>query len=1033
MRAEWNMNRYFTPVVSNNDEADQRYFPLASMALPRRPDKGIVKLKTNEGFAQPGYMNAVPNARFYVNSDVDRYNYWSSTLTADTFVTGNGYSFATPQRPTVLYPSQVSTNKIVVGFENSLSSPKSFTIQVSTNGTTWSTVATNPTINSKGKVELYLQAGGTWSTNPFYSNITKIRGIRVVVTTMTEPFSRLAVIEISPRIHNDVTPFTVQWDSSFEASDVSDLMPIGKSSANTGSVTLSNTDLRFNNDNSTSLYYGLMDKNVKFTVDFGLKLSTGAYEYVRQLTMYTEKFAPSSDNTVVAQLKDTSIYLQEETIPAMYLENHTIGAIIWKIMDILGYTNYFYNVKQDDSQIVPYFWTSGEKTAWDEIGGLAETTQTAVYFDENDVMRINTKNNAFDSTRAVDWNFRATTAVGLVANIEELEQDRVFESNKLNVIYKETKFSDFNNGFPKMEVSWEPEDTVVLRSSSITKPIIGTPDFFEMDQAKSVTWPYIGIVNIQGEMIKYSGKYYRYYDLAGNVQVVVVSSVDEKNVIDKEKSNEFLAWKNQFTGSFKISERGAYGTKKSDHTIYTFVPNAPGPRYVGAYINFNNFSGINFYPRASYQNNDGVLNLKTDSSYSWIDMHLVHNGYTQDLVPYGNFGTRIKFKGDGYPDNMGVGGMYFCGGSGGQGFYLGAGLSSAANASGVKAWPEIVLYVKGKDGGSLYLVGNNAQISKEVWYDLEARVDVINPGAAGQHYRVSIYLNGAHMATAGVDINHFENLGRSGAWIRSHCSADFEYLYAFEDGVEGLDDPANRDELGGSSMDLIYGGFKSNTVYSRVKYNWIWSAWDKKYRHVGNFFFDDFTPVVHEVREFRSEFKENPVLHSYPYLTNDYQAMILEYESDPFGSSMLVANASRTDAVLNGEDNSLGPDDTINQKMMVYGRLLNQEDEQNVVVTNDEAIRKRGVVETKVESMWTQTKSMAESLATWTVKTFGKSADELTITAFAHPIIQVGDLITVNHPAFNMTDATHQYFVTSVNRQWSDGLSTTISCKRYNP
>lgn len=1030
--AEWNMNRHYTGEVSNNGEPDDRpEFPMSSVVEPLRPTKkGIVKMIIDDGYVQPEYMNAVPSARFYVTSDDDLYHYWVSKETAKTLSgSNNTFSFDTPQRPTVIYPELVYTNKIVIGLETSLARPVSYSVQTTTNGTAWSTIAVNPTVDQDGKIVLYLQQSGSWGASAYYSNITRIRGVRLVVNTMDQLFSRLSVIEISPRIENDLSTFVQDWSSSFELSDVSDLAPIGRASSNGASVTLSNVDLRFNNENEESLYYGMMDKNVKMTLDFGLKMINGSYEYVRQFTMYAESFSPSDEMTIVANLTDSATYLQTVTVPALYLENHTVGAVIWKLMDIAGFTNYHYNVRQDDSQIVPYFWTDGESTLWDVIAGLAETTQTAVYFDEYDVMRIQTKSMAFDTSRAIDWNLRATDAPGLAANIETLSQDRVFETNKLDVTYYPTEFSDFNNGIPKMEVSWEPEGMVLLRSATLTKSILRDSEWLSIDQQKSETWPYSAMVNIDGEMIRYEGKHYYYYDPAGGVKEAILKSKDEKESIDKDpaKSSELLAWKNHFSGNFKIVERGCMGTQIKDHAVYNWNPAAPGNRYAGAYINWNSFQGIGFYNRATFNNSQGVLTLTTDASYGWVDMHLVHNGWADDLVSKGNFGTRVRFAPSGFPTNQGVAGLHFCGGSSGQGFYVGLHPTDSIEAAG-RNHNEVVAAVKGSDGRTIILGSVEAQIDRGVWYDLEARVLPIGTPSDG-HYRLSVYLNGAHAGTHGLLFTYHENLGRSGVWVRSHTSADFEYLYAFEDDRAGTDDPENMDSPGGRTLDVIYGGYRSNTVYSRIKYNSIYSPWDKRYGLVGDWFFDEFTPVVHEVREIEADFKEAPVIHSYPYTTND-DAMILEYNSDPFGGKLMIANAARVNAVVHGEDTTTTPDSPINHTMMIYGRLLNQEDAQHAISENLDSIRARGLVETKIDSKWIQSEAAAKAIGDWAVGTFGHGADEVEATIFPVPILQIGDLVTVSHPGFNMLTSSHKYFVTATNKTWEDGFTMTVSLKR---
>lgn len=1012
--AEWNMNRYYTPVVSNNGEADQDDFPLASVVEPRRPTKGIVKMRIDEGFIQPQYMNAVPAARFYITSEDDLYRYWSSLTKTNAF-SGGSYVFAAAQNLTALYPSSIYTNKIVIGLETSLAKPVNFTVKITTNGTTWTTVATNPTINSDGQVVLYLQANNSWSSTPYYNNVTQISGVRLSVSSMDEPDSRLSVIEISPRIHNDVSDYLVNWDASFEISDTSNITPIGRASSNVASVTLSNTDLRFNNDNSASLYFGLMDKNVKITGDFGLLLSGGSYEYVRQFTMYTDTISPGDDMTVSIGLKDSSMYMQGEKIPALYLEGHTIGSIIWKLMDIAGFTNYFYNVKQDDSQIIPFFWTQGDKNLWDEIAGLAETTQTAVYFDENDVMLIRTKSSAFDVGRPVDWDLRATSVPGLEANIESLSPERVFDANSVDVKYYNTAFSDFNNGLPKMDVVWEVEDTVLLRATTLKQSLTSSSEWLVMQGAKALVWPYSGIVNIEGEIIRYEGKDYYYYDKNGVLTHETIKTDDEKKVIDSEKSSETLAWKNYFSGWLKITKRGEYGTQVKDHLLYNYIPLGNGPRYAGSLVRFDNITARTSYG-SSFDNDSGTLLLTAWPNATWWDIFLVENQWPQDKLPAQNarWGTRVKFQPNGYPESMGEAGLHFMGGYNGTGLYASIHPSISAKAGG---WPEIWLVLKHRDGHSQTLAQVEANIQKDVWYDLE-----VDTRWAGGTWHTVVYLNGQPMITSNIVSSYWDNDGRTGAFIRGNCRANFENLYAFE--ADANDPEVNTDDSG-QILDLIYGGYRSNHVISQYKLGPGGQVTNLKN------YFDEFTPIIHEMREFDVKFTETPVIHSYGLCSNESQVAFLEYNADPFGAKFVLANTSRVDAVVNGEDDiTFGKDDVVNHKLMVYGRLLTQEDAQSVVTEDEESIRKRGKSEIEIDSKWNQSKAAADSISSWIVKYFGFGSEEVSGSIFGNPLLQIGDLVTVSHPAYNMTSSTHKYFVTSVHRSADEGYGTEVGLRR---
>lgn len=1029
--AEWNMNRFVSASsITNGSYGDDPMFPISSIVGTRRPGRGIVKsraipLPTNifqdaiEGQADGSYTDVMDEYRFYASSLDDPYKYYSTPVATSKRIVAFHYEFAQPQRPQVIYAQTLYCNKLVVGIDNSVANPIDFTVEITTDGVAWETIATNPGIDINGQVILWLNDVFEWTSTPNYDNITQIRGVRVSVYAMDKNNAHFNLIEISPRIENDLTDYVIDWSASYSMADASFLLPIGKASSNHGSITLSNTDLRFNNDNQSSLYFDIIDKNVRFKVDFGVEKSNGDYEYIRQLTMYAQGWAPDSDQQVTVDLKDSSSFAQEEIVPSTYFENHTVPAIIWRLMDLMGYTNYRYVPEESDSFIVPYFWTTGDESLWEVISRLCETTQTAIYFDEFDILQIKTKSAAYDLDRPIDWNLRATDAPGVVANIVDLNQTNDYEANLVNIRYQQTGYKTVS-GLPQMEVSWEPEGTVLLRSTSIRSDILPHSQYFRIAQNKAGAWPYSGMVNIEGELIRFDGKVYNYYNASGVVENAVVKTLDEKNAIDKQKSSPELAWKNYFTGDFKITKRGEYGSPISNHIINK-EPLTGRVNKEGYYTVKSAMIGWRTWPSTSavWRGENGGLRLATDHSYVGLDKTCIVSRVTDTILPPAIYGTRLKFVLSDWPTaTQGMAALHFMGGHNQVGLF--ANLRTTAFTNTNRWCHELTLEVKDRWGvhhtlrheGDLREYGQRHEIVPGVWYDLEATVYV-----RGQHYAVTLYLNGVESGQYFVPINWLAPKGYLGPTTRSFCTVDFEYLYAFgvQPELEG-----NPDEQT-TFLDLLHGDYRSGLV-RKEQFN------AKK----NVYFFDDFSPIAHEVREYDVEFTETPVLHSYLYFSNDSQVVCTNYSSDPFGAKFTIANASRTDAVLAGEDQVLfGVDNAVEQKMFVYGRLLNQEDAQTVKAENKEGIARRGSAEVTIESRWIQSKDMAQSIGDWVVDNWSGGCDEVSIDVFYNPLLQISDLMAVSHPMFDMTSSTHKYFVVGIKRDFSmDGPNLRMTLRR---
>jgi len=1047
--AEWNMNRYVNvSSIGNNNYVDDPMYPIRSIVEPRRPGRGILKARSVnevkdemqesiEGRVTATYRNEPDEARFYAASLDDPYKYYATSAVATNRQQAFVFAFDVVQRPYVIYDQNLYCNKIVIGIENTESAPVDFTVDITIDGKNWQTIATNPLVDANGRIVLWLSDSLTWTAVQNYDAITQIRGVRMSVSTMTKKNAHLNLIEISPRIENDLTDFTISWNADFSMSNVSFDLPIGRSSSNTGSIKLSNTDMRFNNDNKESLYFDLIDKNVRFKVDYAIKKASGLYEYFRQMTMYAQNWSPSDDQEISVDLKDSSMFAQEEIVPATYFENLTIAAIIWRLFDMMGYTDYEYRPNAEDSLVVPYFWTNGEESLWEVISKLGEVTQTAIFFDEHDVLQIKTKNGAYDENRVPDWIYTSQPIGSYASNIVNVDQSNEFEANSVSVVYKETGYSDFANGFPKMEVSWEPEDTVVLRSSPIKESITAGSQFMSIAQEKAATYPFAGLLNVESEIIRYDAKWYIYYD-KNNVAVGKwIKSSDEKSTTDTIDSSEVLAWKNYFSGHLRIVKRGEFGSAIIDHIVQTKAGRPEENRYIGVEDDPFSLTRSQYNTvAAKWDTSSGFLRLARNASPNVNAIHYMATTHkSEDLINSregSRFGTRFKFTESGWPSSTsGIAGLYFLGGANSTGLYATVHTTAVADRS--NRWHnEIVLCIKDRRGiftflgtighraGTSMPLGSRYEIVPGKWYDLEAYVRV-----EGRNSIITLYVNSIDVGTYLVASDAWDPIGYSGPFVRTQCIADFEYVYGFQ-GILAYPVESNQTSL----LDLIEGDYRSSMISRNFKYRSLLN--EDQWNYVNKIFFDEFVPIAHEMKEYEIDFEDNPVLHSYLYFSNESQVVCTNYESNPFGAKFIIANSSRTDAIVSGEDKvTFGVDNAVDQKLFVYGRLLEQKDDQRCTVSDPDGIRRRGRSDVVIESQWIQSKDMAKSIAGWVIKNWSNGCDELQASVFYSPLTQLGDLVPVNHSVSNISPDTHKYFVVAVKRSFSnDDITQTITLRR---
>lgn len=1063
---EWNQNRYAGILKVDNNPSDKNVgadienFPIDSIVEPQRPTRGIIKARTSraisrplfwsrtrrdtlvtgeQGFTAEDFSDNPTSTRYYTVGPQSGYKYWTSPRPSTGVARADGsYPFPAGYevRPYVLYKNTARVNKIVLSFETTWSKPLSYTVEVTTNGgSTWTTVSTNPVPNAEGQVILYRQTSGAWSSTVSRDSITTINGIRLVVNGINKPTSHFNLIELSARLESDLTPHVISYETRYNLSEPNFITPIGKASSNSASVSLSNTDGLFSNTNTASIYHGLIDKNALCTLDLEYDLADfgGGKEVIREFTMYTDQWSGEGELEVEAEVKDSSKFFQEEKVPELLLENITVGEAVWRICDSIGFNDFVYERKDSDpAGTLRYFWTDSEKTVWETLQELAEATQTAIYFDEYDNLRIKTREAAYDLAKAPVWALEATNANGKLADVEEATISADYEANVVNINYKDTKVSDDNKGLPQMHILWQPEDTFVLRSSQLTAHLTADAMKLRIAPNEAATWLFAGMMNIEGELIKYDAKEYSYYNKSRQVTTVWVESNEQKINIDKTLTHEDDAFKSTWTGWLRIKERGVYWSSPRAHTV-----DIAG--WGGRIVNRNSTTTTAWNGGMYHNVYESAMRVTGPGSAAPDTLYTVTRGQPAD-ANYRRYGTRIRIPKVG-AGNGGCG-IVINSGDYDSGYYIELARTEVLDANGgaIRNFiNEVGFFARHTNGAHIRLAGKGAraQIVADKWYDLDVDFYVAADGA----HHIVVYLNGIVMQRIRLTSGRVLPTGRFGVYQRSKGRAEYEYFFAHAGGEE-----YRTDEV--SQFDKTRGGYVSG-------------QWDREYvygtrdanRRVGNktveykqkynqYFMDEFGPTVHEVREMDVIFEKYPVLHSRLYVTNESKVVTPEYNATPFGAKFMLANSSRDNAIVNGEDLlSFGKDNPVTQKMMIYGRLIFQEEGQVYTAKNkdgveespyrdDDSIRKRGKVEVDIDSKWIQSKAEAERLGNWILKHWSGGNDEVDVSMFGNPLFELGDVVSLDYPQKNISRNTHKYFVVGIRNSFSEGLETSLTLRR---
>lgn len=1043
MHAEWNLNRYYRTVVDNTpaeqtDGYDIEFFPIESITKPNRPEKsGICKAVVGQALVSQNYNADVPPARFYTVDADDEYKYWQSPLPAVSGV-------MTDCAPQVLYveeddvmeapvPRQVKANKISFTVENTFAEPVEYDVQVKyTTGGSWTTVASDISIPNTGLVQLWYN-GTTWTQTPNYDNTVDVHAIRLVVNTMsTDAYFNL--IELGFRIESDVSSDVETWNNEMNMGEVDFITPLGTISSNTGTVMLFNNVDIWKNSYEDGPYYQLLDKGVKFTC--WLQYDD---ELIQEFVAYSDTWDEGEEGTSVS-LVDSSKFLMETKPRAVLYRNISVQEAIWRICDIIGFNNF--NVEHADAAdtVIDIFWTDGEKTAWEVFGELTRGTQTAVYFDSYGILQVKTKEVAWDNSQASQYDFVRDTVHGeKLANIVTLNSSTKYEANKITVNYKPTGFSEKIDNVIPFEVVWEPEGNVTLRSTPLQASLTDS-DTILLLGAEGKTWPYSGIMQIEGEWISFEGKEYVWYDENSVRQTAWIKSVEEQKKLDT-RTGAFYRHMNSYTGNLQVKERGLYNTEPVAHAVTlagkgwsTLRQNNYGPSYANT---------------GSFRINASATDTTKKSTLT-IDAPKVNANFYHYLVRgsdldagYRYLGTRLKI--DKTAHTYKGGGLFFNAGPLGTGYFIEVMATARMNGTMRKSRNEIVLYSMKSDGskkiigGQEIVINNKAKGNKKgttIRKDIGAKfavpqnvfidLDVYFTTNGSLDHVIQVYANGAFLFEAVVDDSWKQSLsGRFGLFARGNTSITFDYVYGIYNtlatvpNVEPFFDRIESSWVGNQwQKDWVY-----QTREARRKVRGKWVKYTQRYNQR---FYDEFGPMCHEIREFDVKFKsETPVLESKLYFSNKTQVVATDFIGDVSGAKFTLGNMHRANAVVNGDDTLTAGGNTINHKLLVYGRPVIQKDAQKVERTDEWGLRRRGPIEVEYESKWIQNESAATRMADWLATHWSRTDTDIEMEVFGNPMIELTDIVHVEHE-----DIDDDFYVIGISNDWSAGLSTTLSLRK---
>ena len=1088
--AEYNMNDLITGVTVTNlggetvtlkDASGVEYqpflklFPLASIISPKRPSSAGIKYfisnKTNNAGitynALLPYNTLIKEPyRMYYAGSKNKYQYWVTPKS-------NGTSLSNCKL-TVSYPSEKNaiTNKIAIKFETSYGlrtlvsdngtskvwsemtyvKPVTWTVKI-VKGSTTTTILTNGNVDSNGVVNLYWN-GTTWSTTEWSTSPADpvdIDSIVVEINSINVANTYLGVIEISARYVKDLTNNLLSFSTQKRASDSSNgLTPVGNVTANSLNARLFfedrsgiSFDKTFSFDKTKSYFYN----NVLFKPYYNIIKSDNTIEKIKQGYFYADSWTVDEFGQVDLQALDQALLLQKIIAPDILIQNAPSPAIIKRLLDGIGFTNYNFNMSpdgKDSSVITPYYWyTDDTKTVWECIQDLCKDTQMVATFDEDNVLQFYTREWIYYKNKTKSFTFRYDPLVsdGVTqeeANIISMSKEDLPSVQGVKILYRPQMSSSYNAG---ADLLWQSPvyslgagalvsnlPASSLAGSSLWINLITTMDGLDLRALNKS-----GYLVLNDEVIEYDAIKYSYIDTAGSPQSQwIESDVDLQKYQALGQVNSFKP-----TGEYRIKTRGAFGTPISSHSIdissyksdfevrmlteSTKTTGTPAVDNSKISIEASDSSGKNVARSMLTVSQPGTVSLNNNYTVATTNAKFIDSATKNFCV-----GTSFYFPltKDSYGRLTGadqvIGGLAIClSDNGATGYYIEV-KTEQTTATGKLTDKNITLW-RFKKGAKPYQVA--------ITDSQKGDTTTVTGVSGGQLYNLDVKVN--YDTTRRTFKINFDNT----TIIATDSGANYVLPITEKVGLFS--------QKGSISYDYLYSNaisesqFASTTTYN--PYSGMLGSQSYLSQSFGDFvltkgskvsaptFFKEFGPVARELKYISAKYAQRPGQPRFAQITLNPFVTLLGSSTNSFGLEAYVLNNAGTFVPLA---------DGKTRSFQVVGDQIVATDPFEYI--DPEIAKLKDIEIVGFDSTWIQKEKEAKELSTWMKDQWSRQQTAIDIQCFPNPLIQVGDLVEISYPlnsiyASNDTipsgKSASKYVILDVGHSWDNGLSTSVKCR----
>jgi len=908
-----------------------------------------------------------------------------------------------------------------------------------------------------GQVELFRQANGEWSTSPNRwspdnNNLIDICGVRVEILGVSRRSTRAELVEICPVLAADLTDYVTEFNSVEELSDRDVSKPVGVISANTGSLSLNNSDFTFDRSNvrrkRNGVYVGsffsrMLDDGVEIKHSYSISsLQSDQSEEIPSVPMITDSWGESSDQdgSVQVDLLDYSKVLQDRPCPDLVLKNHPVTSIVYMIMDKIGFSRVIgwpENSSAGSTEpVIKFFWCRKEESAWDAIQRLAASTQTAIFFDRYGYLRVLPLQTFANKDRGqINKNVHSlvsTTSDDEISNIIDLSREHTVGANKVTIRYQTV---DVHGEAGKLarDSFWLPEDNYAIGAVVLKEPINPNSDFaVTVTNGKLPPFARLsGSFSSGNNIIKYNGTEVRLKKATPAQTRIIKSEEDRLRAVLDNNGQEVI-----FTGRLRL---------------------VPGQKKIIAKLKASQLNGFkvkNVFLGKPWKNSNGIKNatysVKKDS------MVLTSKGKTSNKlviaakqypVPFPSViakfaptsGAKMTKQGAknsmfgitlGNRDVAGVHRCYlvavFLGDRVGQpGYQAGLAVYRIGKGGRITAIPRIPT-------GNMQDLPISLPIQGGEWHWLQAThiaghistggLDVFLDGAFVGRWKDNVAGNGGPNTWANTSGGVFV---KDGSML-----VDKVIALGFESGANSASFPTwdylNKLATAGTVNFFTKQALKKKQkLPGRYKKHLKWTEIDKVYdtylsffkkRRRGRIFVEEFSNKLKEYIDEDIRFENGPALAAEVVNINP-NVSVDRFITSPFGANINIRNSSSEIQFLSGRqlvDGSVEDVDAEQYIAVVGNGLVKAEAERTVSIKD--LVGRNGEKKLEVDAEWIQHHDQADQLAEWIIENQGDGAEVYSITCSPNPLIEVGDHIDIDYSERGLLPEKQRFAVVSTSR-----------------